>query len=69
MRGFDRATPAPKDSIDDTLDWLEARMEACRRAAVKTTGNDRMAQIDEAARFGHAFSLIAREYKPHRRRA
>jgi hypothetical protein len=55
-----------RDSIDDTLDWLEARKEICLQRAMKTTGGQRDGWIEDASIFGHAISLIRREYRPKR---
>lgn len=58
------ATPPTRDTIDDTLDWLEERKENCIRHAMKKTGKDREGWIEDGAYFGHAISLIRRAYRP-----
>jgi hypothetical protein len=54
-----------RDSIDDTLDWLEARKEICLQSAMKNVAA-RDGWIEDASKFGHAISLIRREYRPKR---
>jgi hypothetical protein len=53
----------PRDTIDDTLDWLAERKENCLRILQQKTGDDREGWIDDAAKFGHAISLIRRAYR------
>jgi hypothetical protein len=63
-----RGTPSqdqerPRDSIDDTLDWLAARKENCLPLAMQKTGKDRDGWIEDGAFFGCAISLIRRAYR------
>lgn len=58
-----------RDSIDDTLDWLEERRANCIRIAANKVGKDRDGWIEDSAYFGHAISLIRREYRPGRKSA
>ena len=59
----------PRDTVDDTLDWLAARKEDCLHAAMQLTGRDRDDSIEGAAKYGHAISLIRRTYRPAPRAA
>jgi len=54
---------ATRDTIDDTLDWLEERKANCVRLASRKSGTDRDGWIDDGAHFGHAISLIRRAYR------
>jgi hypothetical protein len=53
----------PRDTIDDTIEWLVERKENCLRIAMQKTGKDREGWIEDGAKFGHAISLIRRAYR------